>query len=113
MENQKKILIDEQTKGVLVAAKHNLINSVWIILIHSVENYNTPNVINFRINSHMSFCIGAKAHFIYEVNPGWWGDSIGYTFYEPTEKQKQMVVNILKEHNLKFISVLNKLVCIK
>lgn len=61
----------------------------------------------------MSYCVTSSNIYVYNKKPGWWGYSNGYTFYEPTEKQKRKVFNILKEHNLKFISPLNKLVSIK
>lgn len=112
MENQKEISIDEHTKGVLVLAKHELVDSEWLILVYNADNYNLDGK-SFRIFSHMCYCLDNGVDYIYEETPGWWGDSPGYRFYEPTKKQKRTAIDVLRRHNLKFVSVLNKLVRIK
>lgn len=121
MDNQKKVLIDSNTKGVMVFARHDepqqqlggrpLIRHEWLIIIHSAENELTTS--SFRVYSHLSYCLTTGSEFVNEITPGWWGSSKGYTFYEPTEEQKQMMIRVLKNNNLKFISPLNKLIRVK
>lgn len=122
MENQKVVGIDEHTKGVILFAKRNeyeqqlrrrdMVRHEWVILIHKVQKY-SMDIASYKVTTHMSYCLTSGNIYVDVNKPGWWGDSNGYTFYEPTEEQKQMAFGILKERNLRFISPLNKLVPVK
>ena len=122
MENQKVVGIDEHTKGVILFAKCNdftrqlggrdMVRHEWIILVYKVYKY-SRDAASYKVTAHMSYCLTSGNTYVSNKYPSWWGDSNGYTFYEPTEKQKRKVFNILKERNLRFISPLNKLALIK
>lgn len=89
-----------------------MVRHEWIILVHKVQKYSI-DITSYKVTTHMSYCLTSGSIYVYDKKPGWWGDSNGYTFYEPTEKQKRKAFNILKERNLRFISPLNKLVPVK
>jgi 23S rRNA-/tRNA-specific pseudouridylate synthase len=122
MENQREVSIDEHTKGVILFARRNelarqlrrreMVRYEWIILVHKVQKY-SMDITSYKVTTHVSYCVTNGNTYVDDKKPGWWGDSNGYTFYEPTEEQKQMAFNILKERNLRFISPLNKLVPVK
>jgi len=96
----KEIIIDEHTKGILVFAKGN--HSEWLILI--------SNVRNGVINRHISYDIISDTFLFDNGKVHDWGITRGYSFYEPTLEQKQLIINKLKEYGYKFIPILNKVV---
>lgn len=96
----KEIIIDKHTKGILVFAKAK--DSKWLILI--------SNVRNGEINRHISYDIIDDTFLFDGGEIRCWGNTRGYSFYEPTLEQKQLIINKLKEKGYKFIPILNKLV---
>lgn len=113
MEKQKEVNISIGTKSTLLFAegqKGYAEGHKWLILVHSVTSGNDDS---YRLRSHMSYCLTTGNKYINPLTPGWWGFSDLYKFYEPTEEHKQMMLVILKKNNLKFISVLNKLIRVK
>ena len=105
----ESISLSPNTKGILVYAKSKIyLNRNWLVLISHVENRDK----NLYIRRHASFRIDGE-HFYFDsssLSPEGWGFATGYDFFKTTEEQRQLMVDKLKENNIKFISTLNKLV---
>jgi hypothetical protein len=113
MEKQKEVDISIGTRSTLLFAEGQrgyAVGRKWLILVHSVTSGNDDS---YRLRSHMSYCLTTGNKYVNPLTPGWWGFSDLYKFYEPTEEHKQMMLDILKKKNLKFISALNKLIRVK
>lgn len=113
MENQREVDISIGTRSTLLFAKGQrgyAVGHEWLVLIHSVTSGDNDS---YNIRSHISYCLTTGNIYVNPLAPGEWGYSTNYIFYEPTEEHKKKILDILKEHSLKFISPLNKLVPVK
>lgn len=98
----KEIELKEGMTGIIVYAEEDNDVDRWIIIINKVET--------FGIKRHVSYNL--KNDVLFFDNPGeaCWGQVYGHTFYEATTEQKRFIARKMREHNLKYISALNKLV---
>ena len=113
MEKQKEVNISIGTRSTLLFAEGQrgyAVGRKWLILVHSVKSGDNDL---YLLKSHVSYCLTTGSVNTNLLAPGFWGFSDYYIFYEPTEEHKQMMLDILKKNNLKFISVLNKLIRVK
>lgn len=109
----KKADIGLGTKGKIVflkAKKPEDGYTDWVLLIseitEEVDSEGKPYTI---IKRYISYKISNKREFI-NVNHTWWGYLNNYDAYEPTDEQVQIIKNILKKHNLKYVRTLNKII---
>jgi hypothetical protein len=107
MNGQREIEIDIRTKGTLIFARKKFSSDYeWLILIHSVGVRGHT----FTIFSHVSYCLTNGNTFVNTSKPGRWGYANEYDLYEPTKEQRNKILDILKSHKLKFVSILNKMI---
>ena len=104
----EEIIISQHTKGIIVHAKRErglFDNRNWIILIQSVQITPTET----EIMRWVSHCMETGETFI-DIRPQKWGNATNYNFYKATEEEKQLIKNVLKQHNLRYAKILNKLI---
>ena len=99
--------LDISTKAVIVHAKHKRQKRNWIILVAGVSQYSTEY--GFHIDRYASYHIEENREYI-DILPSGWGYTYEYDFYEATDKEKQLIMDIIKKKGYKYIRTLNKMV---
>lgn len=111
MEDRKKIQITEATKGVMVYAKSGKPTTYgdWLLLIDYVK-YDPAPVCDLVIYTHFSLCLSKGNHYKSFKHDERWGyvGTMGFTFYEVTEEEKNIIKAIFKENGYKFVKGVNK-----
>lgn len=103
----KRVDIDINTKGVILFAKGNHGYSDWLVLTTRVEAIDSGL---FRIFGHIFYSISDKRWYFSEGDENYsWGSTGSWDFYEPTNEQKQIIVDALTERGYKYVPILNKI----
>ena len=107
-KNREPITISPYTRGIIVFAEHEEYeDSKWVILINRIEkNYDGE----LKIIRHVSYDISNCETYSDESYEGNWGGIKGYKFYKATEEQKQIIKNILKKQNKRFVKIINQVI---
>ena len=105
---QEEIILSIDTKGIIVFAEHEEYeNDKWVILINRVEEDYDGEI---RIIRHISYDISNGETYSDKNYEGNWGNIERYKFYKATEEQKQIIKNILKKQNKRFIKIINQVI---
>ena len=108
MEEQKEIILSKDTRGIIVFAENEEYeDEKWVILINRIEEDCDGEL---RIIRHVSYDITNRIFYTDGNYEGYWGLINGYTFYMATEEQKQIIKNILKKQNKRFIKIINQVI---
>jgi hypothetical protein len=108
MEERKEIILSTNTKGIIVFAESEEYDDRWIILINRIEEDDYGG--DLRIIRHVSYSIKNKETYSDKNYEGDWGNIEGYKFYKATEEEKQIIKNILKKQNKRFIKIINQVI---
>ena len=108
MEDRKEIIIDTNTKGIIVLAKGAGHNNNWLLLIKKVVPEDYCGNMDLMIYTHVSYCKSDGRAYV--IDSPRWGTvkNMGFRFYMPTEKEIKQIKNLLAIHGYKFIKPLNK-----
>lgn len=108
MEERKEIILSKDTRGIVVFAEHEEYeDSKWVILISRIEEDYKGEL---KIIRHISYDISNCETYSDENYEGNWGGIKGYKFYKATEEEKQIIKNILKKQNKRFIKIINQVI---
>ena len=107
-KNREQIIIAPSTRGIIVFAENEYYEyDKWVILSNRIEEDEDGK---YRIIRHVSYDITNCAFYTDGNYEGNWGLIDGYKFYKATEEQKQIIKNILKKQNKRFIKVINQVI---
>ena len=115
MEKREPIEISTLSKGAIVFAKSTRpYFSDWVLLIDYVTETNEHGVFcdDLMIYTHVSWIVGANLDDANVDKNKNWGvvKGYGYKFYKATEEEKNIIKQIIKSHNKKYIKIINKLI---
>lgn len=109
----QEMKINENTKGVLLLAKHSSpCKEDWIILVESTKPTWESGIFCYNIYRYASYCLtfdDSEVGFIGK-NPEPWGDTRGYRFYKPTKQQRDKIKAFIFKHHYKFDKQNNKII---
>lgn len=108
MEERKEIILSKDTRGIIVFAENEEYkDEKWVILINRIEEDYDGEL---RIIRHVSYDLTNKETYSDKNYEGNWGNIEGYKFYKATEEQKQIIKNILKKQNKRFVKIINQVI---
>ena len=81
--------------------------SDWVLIISHVEREESADI----IYCYACTCISRnlKLTDIAKKTPIRFGDASHYNFYKPTEPEKVMIKNVLKDYSLRYVKGINKM----
>lgn len=107
-KNREPITITPRTRGIIVFAEsEDYEDEKWVILINRIEEDYDGEL---RIIRHVSYDLTNKETYSDKNYEGNWGNIERYKFYKATEEQKQIIKNILKKQNKRFIKIINQVI---
>lgn len=115
LEEREPLEITTSTKGMIAFAKSTRkYFDDWILLIDHVTESNGQGGFNndLMIYTHVSWNIRASLDNANVDRNKNWGvvKEFGYKFYKATEEEKNIIKQILKSHDKKYIRIINKLI---
>ena len=102
------IAVYEGMKPTMLFAKGSNGYGDWLILTSEVEK--RKEILHIDCFVCISVTEGFGVFFGADGKQGWGNIDDRWTFYIPTDEEKQKIVKVLTERGYKFVSVLNKLV---
>lgn len=104
----KKINIDTKTKGIILFAKGKGGYDDWLVLVTRVDELGSET---FRIYGDIFHNITKNQWYFSNGYKNYtWGSTNHWDFFKPTKKQKQIIVDALRERGYKYVPILNKII---
>jgi len=104
----EKVNIDTKTKGIILFAKGKENYDDWLVLVTRVDDIGSRTL---KIYGHIFYNIPKKIWYFSGGDENYaWGNINHWEFFEPTKKQKQIIVDALKERGYKYVPILNKII---
>ena len=113
-ERGEEISLSPGIKGIIVlavpkASSDNIYKSTWVLLIAGVTNSPQTSTDDLCVFRHVSYNL-SNGRYSYGGPPSRWGKVKNYDFFIATDKQKEVIKEVIKHHNAKFVKILNRVI---
>ncbi len=109
-KRNEEITISKATKGRIVRAVDKFWPDYqWVLLISHVELSKFDDGMYNKVFCHVTYCRKNGGTIVNRI-PKYWSVTKFFQFYEPTEDDREAIRNILKNKNVRFVKIINKII---